>query len=32
MFLKGKGGISYNLEATPFAQGSEGQIFSFDEK
>ncbi len=28
MILKGKGGIQYNLEATPFAQGGEGQIFN----
>jgi len=28
MLLKGKGGIQYNLEATPFAQGGEGQIFN----
>ena len=28
MILKGKGGIQYNLEANPFAQGGEGQIFN----
>lgn len=28
MVLKGKGGIQYNVEATPFAQGGEGQIFN----
>ena len=28
MILKGKGGIQYNLEVTPFAQGGEGQIFN----
>lgn len=30
MILKGKGGIQYNLEATPFAQGGEGQIFNIN--
>ena len=30
MILKGKGGIQYNLEARPFAQGGEGQIFNID--
>ncbi len=28
MILKGKGGIQYNLEASPFAQGGEGQIYN----
>ncbi|MCH5273417.1 MAG: leucine-rich repeat protein [Lachnospiraceae bacterium] len=30
MVLKGKGGIQYNLEARPFAQGGEGLIFNID--
>ena len=28
MILKGKGGIQYNLESSPFAQGGEGQIYN----
>ena len=31
MILKGKGGIQYNLEAAPFAQGGEGQIFNIND-
>lgn len=30
MILKGKGGIQYNLESSPFAQGGEGQIFNIN--
>lgn len=28
MILSGKGGIQYNLESTPFAQGGEGEIYN----
>lgn len=28
MILKGKGGIQYNLEQNPFAQGGEGKVFN----